>query len=132
MNRERITLPQFHARLVDQGVAGKLDLAFVCPICSTVQSARTLIAVGAGNTFDDVEGVIGFSCVGRWTKAGPHPRGGQPGRGCDWSLGGLFSLHELEVDTPDGIRATFRPATAEEAQGLTARQGFLVDRERAA
>ena len=112
-----MTLEEFHAVLKAQGVKDRVDLAFRCPICGTVQSGRDLIAAGAGKTFDEVEKYIGFSCVGRWTGAGPHKKGNGTGHGCDWTLGGVFHLHEVEVILPDGEhRPTFEPVTAEEAQ----------------
>lgn len=33
-----------------------------------------------------------YSCIGRWVK----------GRGCNWTLGGLFQIHETEVVNEDG------------------------------
>lgn len=118
---ERMTVPEFHAALKAQGVARE-HLAFKCPICGTLQCAHDLIAAGAGKTFDDVERFLGFSCVGRWTKAGQHKKDAPPGRGCDWTLGGFFKLHKLEVITDDGKACPrFVPAGAEEAQAHAAR-----------
>lgn len=110
-----LTLTQFHAVLKAQGVPRE-DLAFVCPMCGTIQSARDLIAAGAGKTFDEVERFLAFSCVGRWTGAGT-PRAEPDGRPCDWTLGGLFRLHKLEVVTPDGEHhPRFDVAMPDEAQ----------------
>ena len=111
----RVTLDQFRAELVGQGV-GHADFAFKCPMCGTVQSARDLIAAGAGKSFDEVEKYIAFSCVGRWTGA-PAPRTKPDGKPCNWTLGGLFSLHKLVVVTPDEKEhPRFEPASPEEAQ----------------
>lgn len=44
---------------------------------------------------------LGFSCVGRFTQAGP-PRRKPDGRPCNWTLGGLFKLHTLEVVDEEG------------------------------
>lgn len=111
-----ITLDQFIGELRAQDVA-KEDLALKCPMCGTVQSARDLINAGAGKDFDEVEQYLGFSCVGRWTGAGSpsgEPDGKKP---CNWTLGGLFSTHKLEVETPDGVKhPRFEPATPQEAQ----------------
>lgn len=110
-----LSLEEFHAELRAQGVP-RQHLAFKCPVCGTVQSMADLISAGAGADEDEVEKFVGFSCVGRWTNAGPWKQGEAPGRGCDWSLGGLFRLHEVEVVTPDGVRhPRFQPATSEEA-----------------
>lgn len=110
-----LTLDELRAELAAQSVE-PLDFAFKCPQCSAVQSARDLIAAGAGETFEEVEKYLGFSCVGRWTGAG-SPRRPADGRPCNWTLGGLFRVHELEVETPDGEKhPLFAPATPEEAQ----------------
>ena len=73
---------------------------FICPICGTAQSAEDLVAAGVPK--DKVGSYIGFSCVGRWTEAGPHKKDDKPGKGCDWTLGGLFSLHKLEIEDNEG------------------------------
>lgn len=127
MSVETIELDEFHARLKAQGVADRLDLAFRCPMCTTVQSMRTLIAAEAGATAAEVERFVGFACVGRWTGAGsPDPK--QPaGQGCNWTLGGLFQTHRLQVVTDEGLRPTFEVATAEEASELAARAGQLAE-----
>lgn len=110
-----ITVEKFNDDLKAQGVARE-DLAFVCPLCKTLQSARDLIAAGAGADFESVKTFLGFSCVGRFTGAG-SPRKNPDGKPCNWTLGGLFTLHTLEVVTPDGeIHPHFEPATPEQAQ----------------
>lgn len=109
-----MTLEMFRAALKAQGVPRE-HMAFVCPMCGTVQSANDLIAAGAGNDFSEVEKYLGFSCVGRWTGA-ESPRKSPDGEPCNWTLGGLFSLHKLEVVTPDGnSHPHFEPATPEQA-----------------
>ncbi|QAU22862.1 hypothetical protein EO087_01725 [Dyella sp. M7H15-1] len=81
-----------------------------------MQSARDLITAGAGATPAAVARYFGFSCVGRFTGA-PGPRNVPDGNPCDWTLGGLFSLHRLEVVTDDGVvHPCFEPATPEQAQ----------------
>lgn len=111
-----MTIKEFFAALQAQGVKAREDLAVVCPRCKTVQSARDLIAAGAGADFVAVDGYVGFSCVGRWTGAG-SPRKTPDGKPCNWTLGGLFSLHTLEVVTEDGKHhPRFELATPEQAQ----------------
>lgn len=111
-----ITIEQFHAELRNQKVPRE-DIAFVCPMCKTIQSARDLIAAGAGKTFEEVEPFLAFSCIGRFTGAGPHKANNPPGRGCDWSLGGLFKIHALSVvDETGKAHPRFEPAHPEEAR----------------
>lgn len=112
-----MTVDDLHAAFRAQGVPTKEDLAWKCPICGTVQSAKDLIRAGAGKNFDEVEKFLGFSCVGRWTDAGPARDGDTPGKGCDWTLGGFLQLHKVEVLTPDGKRhPMFEVASPEAAK----------------
>ena len=111
-----MTLDEFHLALKAQAVKSSEDYAVVCPMCKTVQSARDLIAAGAGKNMDEVEKYLGFSCVGRFTGAS-SPRKNPDGLPCNWTLGGLFSLHKLEVITPDGkTHPRFEVASPEQAQ----------------
>lgn len=117
-----VTLDEFQNELRAQGVKSHDDFAFRCPICKTIQSSRDLVKAGAGRTFDDVQKYLAFSCVGRFTKAGPWKKDEPPGRGCDWTLGGLFKLNDLTVVTPDGERhPRFEIATPAEAQAHAAK-----------
>jgi len=111
-----MTLEEFHAAMKAQGAASSEDLVFICPMCQTPQSARDLIKAGAGKDFDEVEKYIGFSCLGRFTGAN-SPRKKPDGKPCNWTLGGLFQCHKLEVITPDGNKhAHFELATPEVAK----------------
>jgi hypothetical protein len=110
MGRRRIDLAAFHAALNAQGVCNPNHFAFRCPNCRTVQSMALLVAHGV--TPDEAETCIGFSCVGRFTTP---PKA----IGCDWTLGGLFKIHELEVvDAEGGVHPRFEIATPAEAQKL--------------
>lgn len=112
---ETMTLAEFRAALKRQGVPSHENFAFKCPMCGTVQSGADLIKAGAGETFDDVEKYLAFSCIGCFT--GAPKKGESTGRGCNWTLGGLFRTHKLEVVTEDGEHhPRFALATAEEAQ----------------
>lgn len=120
---KKLTLIEFHAQAKAQNVIRE-DVAFICPMCGTVQSSRLLISEGVGACYETVKTIIGFNCVGRFTgKGSPSVEKGK-GHGCNWSLGGLFHMHELEVITPDGkIVPCFELATAEQAQELVSRLG---------
>ena len=118
MMMKTMTMGEFQAAVMEQGVKSHLHTAVKCPMCCTVQSAVDLIKAGAGSDFDGVGQYLGFSCVGRFTGAG-SPRKVPDGKPCNWTLGGLFSLHKLEVVTADGTRHPhFELATPEEAQAL--------------
>lgn len=129
MTAQRISHTTFLETLAAQGVAKSEDYAFRCPVCGTVQSARSLVAAGA--TKDRVSGLVGFSCEGRLTGVGPWPSAKDKSakaqqrrsqRGCDWTLGGLFKIHNLEIETADGaVHPHFEIATPDEAQALAAR-----------
>ncbi len=113
-----LTLDEFQSRLIAQNVPRK-HYTFICPMCGTLQSATDLIKVGAGENFDEVEKYLAFSCIGRWTHANPPPVTDKKGTqiGCNWTLGGLFSCHDLVVLTPDDTKhPRFLPATPEQAQ----------------
>jgi len=86
-------LGEFRNEIKAQGVQIG-DVTFECPNCRTLQSANDLILAGAGKTIEEVEKYVAFSCIGRFDS----------GKGCDWTLGGLLQIHELEVETEDGKR----------------------------
>jgi hypothetical protein len=112
---QTLTLDEYHAALKAQGVPTE-HIAVKCPMCATVQSGADLITAGAGADFDAVEKYLGFSCVGRFMGA-DGPRKKPDGKPCDWTLGGLFALHTLEVVTPDEKRhPRFEVATPDEAR----------------
>ena len=125
---EQITVEEFHARLKAQGVSSSNHVALVCPVCGVPQSVASLVRAGAGP--ERAERMIGFACEGRLTNAGPWPSSKDKSakarkrrlvRGCDWTLGGLFRIHKLEVMTPDGLaHPRFEIATPEQAKALEA------------
>lgn len=116
---KKISLGELHGALLLQAVDPE-DFAFICPMCGCVQSARDLIAAGAGENLDAVEKYLGFSCVGRFTGAA-SPRKEHDGNPCNWTLGGLFRFHRLEVEFDDGAtRPIFELASREQAQAHAA------------
>jgi len=84
--------------------------------------------IKAGAPTDEVEPHLGFSCEGRFSNAGPWPSDKRRGkivearrlvRGCDWTLGGLFRIHTLEVIDAEGKpHPMFEVASPEEAKAL--------------
>lgn len=110
-----MTIDEFQTALREQAPS-LVQVCFVCPMCGTVQNMIDLIRAGAGKTEDDVLEYIGFSCVGRFTHHKPPPREKGSQLGCNWTLGGLFQCHQLEVVTDDGVRHPyFDLATKEQA-----------------
>lgn len=110
-----MTVEEYHAALKAQGTKDPGEFVMICPMCGTPQTGNDLIRAGAGKTFDDVEKYLAFSCVGRFTGAG-SPRKAPDGKPCNWTLGGLFQVHNLEVLTPDGKKhPRFEVATPEQA-----------------
>ena len=73
---------------------------FICPVCKTVQSIQDFLDLGVDK--ETIQGQIGFSCIGRQKNSGPWKKKDKPGKGCDWTLGGLFQFHTLEIQTDDG------------------------------
>lgn len=117
---QTMTLDEYRTAVKAQGVPRE-HIAMKCPMCCTVQSGADLIAAGAGANFEAVERYLGFACLGRFTGAG-SPRKEPDGKPCNWTLGGLFRLHKLEVVTPDGEKHfRFELATPAEAQAHMAR-----------
>lgn len=99
------------------------EIVFVCPMCGTLQSGKDLIAAGVGKDFDEIEKYLAYSCIGRWLNAGP-PRKKPDGKPCNWTLGGLFRTHKLEVVTPDGVHhPRFELATKDAADVHLDREG---------
>lgn len=124
---ETIAHAEFLDRLKAQGVSSRNHVALKCPICSTVQSMASLVRAGCKP--DQVDSVFGWSCEGRLTNAGSWPgrndqsekaQARRQVRGCDWTLGGLLHLHDLEVIMDGKKQPCFDIATPEEAQALEA------------
>ena len=83
--RRRITRDEWLAEGTSRfGPKGR-DWKFKCVRCGNVQSAHDFLALGM--PIEEIPKFVFFSCIGRWTKE----------RGCDWTLGGLFQIHTLEV-----------------------------------
>lgn len=130
---ERLPIINFYARLHAQRVHNSDHLAFICPVCGTVQSMASLIKAGASR--DDAGCMVGYTCEGYWTDIGPSPNANDRSsraearrliRGCDWSLANVFRVHELEVVTHDGeVIPWFRVASVEQAHML---EVYVLDR----
>lgn len=125
--RETITVDALIERAKAQGVPRE-HVAWICPMCGTVQSVHDLIKAGAGATFEDVARYEGFSCVGRFSGAGSPSATKGKSIGCDWTLGGLFALHRLTVvDAQGREHPRFQLASPEVAQQHAAAAQESVD-----
>lgn len=69
---------------------------FKCVQCGGVQCGQDFIDAGV----KDPENYVYFSCIGRFVKD----------RGCDWTLGGLFRIHKMEVEFEGKKIPVFEPA----------------------
>jgi len=61
---------------------------FVCPQCKQIQSLKDFVE----KNVPEPTTKFYYSCIGRWVE----------NRGCNWTLGGLFQIHETEVISEDG------------------------------
>jgi hypothetical protein len=74
---------------------------FKCPVCGNAQSIEDFEKLGM--SAKEAADYVYFSCIGRWSKGkiGTMMKKGKP---CDYTLGGLFKLGELEVIGEDGSK----------------------------
>lgn len=128
IERRVITLEAFKAEYKAQAEKRE-DIVVICPACGSLQNGHDLIRAGAGETMDDLEGSFGFSCVGRWTDKGSATEAVKAeGKGCNWTLGGLFRIHKLAVVDPDGEEHPFfELASKEDADAYRAKQAETVE-----
>lgn len=96
------------------------ESVFVCPRCGTKQTPQDLVDAGAGERIDDAHKYVGFSCVGRFNEGKT---------GCDWTLGGLFQIHTLEI-LSDGEKHPFFELDVTEYVDGTPGFDFSVRRRR--
>lgn len=61
---------------------------FKCPVCGNVQTIQEFIDLKIKHP----ERYVYYSCIGRWIED----------RGCNWTLGGLFQVHKIEVIADGG------------------------------
>lgn len=105
---------------------------FVCPACGTVQSGENFVATGkfSFEKPDALLSVLGYSCIGRFTGKDDEGiaakgRGEKWDKGCNWTLGGLFQIHTLEVIDENGKcvpHFEFAEADANKIGGIVAAQ----------
>lgn len=74
--------------------------AFVCPSCGHIQTKEDFIAAGKE------DGSPYYNCIGRYKS----------GVGCDWTLGGLLSIHTTSVLKDAQVFPVFEMAPADYAK----------------
>lgn len=87
-NRKTLTIEEWKAKAISLFGQDPNNWKFKCRHCGGIQTKADFVAAEVpepGNKFF-------FSCIGRWV----------PGRGCNWTLGGLLQIHETEVINEDG------------------------------
>lgn len=83
-----ITLEDWYKEAESKFGKDKKEWRFQCPQCGHVQTMKDFL----DNNVEEAVNKFYFSCLGRWV----------PSRGCDWTLGGLFQIHKVEVIHPEG------------------------------
>jgi hypothetical protein len=89
-----ITRDQLIAELTEKFGVDKEKWAFKCPACGHIQTVKDFIDIGVNPEH------VNFNCIGRYAK--------NTG-GCNWTLGGLLTIHRLliihtvEIDV-DGMK----------------------------
>ena len=63
------------------------DWRFVCPSCGHIQSVKSVLEHNPSLDPNNIQNWINYNCEGRYNE----------GEGCDWTLGGLFKIHKLEI-----------------------------------
>lgn len=107
MTIKQISYKEFLYLVDSQGHKDRFDATFQCPACKTLQSGNDLVRA-TGLSREEVQKWLGYSCIGRFNEEV---------KGCDWTLGGLLQIHELEVLTDDGnVHPHFVPMSLEDLQ----------------
>lgn len=104
MSRET-TLEKYYEECSKRFGTNLHNWKFVCPVCGHVQSVQECRGVGM-----PLE-AIAFSCIGRWTGAGPY----QPGSSgpCNYAGGGLFRLNPVYLTDTKTTAFELAPAEPE-------------------
>ncbi|GLP96194.1 VVA0879 family protein [Paraferrimonas sedimenticola] len=97
---KQYTLDDWHCSMRALGYQRMQDVQFECPKCKTRQSANDFIEHKIGSSIQDVQSILSFTCIGRFTA----------NMGCDFSLGESDGGHEVEVLLPSGdVQPCFKP-----------------------
>lgn len=119
MLMKTMTIDEFQLACIEQAPSG-LQTVVKCPMCGCLQMGQDFIDAGAAITPEQAMDYVGFSCIGRFTGA-QSPRKKPDGKPCNWTLGGLFKMHKMEVVTPDGqSHPHFELATKSDADAYRA------------
>lgn len=83
MTIKTLTFPEWQKKAIDLYGEDIKKWKFRCPACKEIQTLQDFI----DHNIPDPDTLFYFSCIGRWVE----------GRGCNWTLGGLFPIHQTEV-----------------------------------
>ena len=84
----KLTLAEWRALAEPKFGADIKKWKFKCCNCGQSQSLQEFIDAGVNDPYQKFY----FSCIGRWVD----------NRGCKWTLGGLFQIHDTEVVNEEG------------------------------
>lgn len=85
-----LTLKEWFEKAEAKFGTDKKQWKFKCAHCGEVQTLQEFMDAGV----EEPETKFYYSCIGRWVAK----------RGCNWTLGGLFQIHKLEVISEDDKR----------------------------
>jgi len=91
--RRQVLLADYRAEGTKRFGEDRKKWLYVCPICKTVQGYGDFKRLPEEMSDDKIASYLAFSCIGRFTEGK---------KGCDWTLGGLFQIHTLEVIDDEG------------------------------
>ena len=92
-DRKTIKLADFIKEAKEKYGEDSKKWKFKCAKCGCIQSAEDFAQLSEfENNKQNIGNYVGFSCIGRFDK----------GKGCDWTLGGLFTIHTLEIEDEQG------------------------------
>jgi len=74
---------------------------FKCPSCGHIQSINSMLKHTPSLKAVEIENMVFVNCEGRYNAK----------YGCDWTLGGLFQIHKVEVNFNGKICRAFEFAT---------------------
>ena len=97
-----ITFEEWEAEGIRRFGEKKRNWKFICPSCKAIQCGQDFIDLGMD--INEIPKYLGYSCIGRFNNKKT---------GCDWTLGGLLQIHEIEITMDGEIHKRFEFAPEE-------------------